>query len=685
MRDAMSQPASDAQVAAFAQAKGTGIEDARAALEAMREKQIARRLKSPYAYGYEPPIWFVAKALMRNPMWSGYERETIARRYGGRYTAETFAEAMRKKLGFEHAVTRILIMGSNRSGKTDFASKLCMQTLMAGNRFVCSGAQTLKTQKKNQMARVWKYMPEAWKKKNVATMKAKSAIENISYTEKNGFAGSRVTFGNGSKLDFVSYEQTTNSLEGVEYDLAWLDEEYGIGFYNLYTTRITSRAGMFLGTFTPLNGYTSPIAAFLDSMEVARYHTAYLRPIDGGAKAPWAELGLSEDEYARLTAWRKAGQEGDCGVCESRPEDCFAWLEEAGERRPEGPARQDAWEGGQRLAGQARQDGEDGGQRLAGQARQDRRVFDRVPRVGRCLGGEAAAVWFYGSDNPYGLPSELILAKMADENAEAKIYASVYGMAKKLKGRLFTTFEKTRNVVKASEVPVEGCVDFMVMDPAAERNWCFGWYRYHVASGVLYKYREWPGMYEVPGIGVPGAWAVASDKRNGINDGARGEAQESFGWGYRQYSEEVARLEGDEEMAFRLVDSRAAAATRTSAQRSLSLFEELEELFDGLMVADGQKTEVGYSRMLDKLAAGTYRISEECENTLACYALMTGADGQKGAAKDMIDCDRYAIMSDIWAWEATGVKSLPRQDGEEVGKRPGSETARGRRRRKIWY
>ena len=35
-------------------------------------------------------------------------------------------------------------------------------------------------------------------------------------------------------------------------------------------------------------------------------------------------------------------------------------------------------------------------------------------------------------------------------------------------------------------------------------------------------------------------------------------------------------------------------------------------------------------------------------NTIACYKLLTGKDGQKGAAKDMIDCDRYGVMSDIW-------------------------------------
>ena len=163
MRDALIQPATPQQVVAFARARGIEPKEARDLLEQLRSRQIKQRRDDPYNFGYEPPIWYVVKALVRNPCWSGYERATIRRTgqtlFGHQdWTAEQFAEAMRTRLGFQHAVTKLLIMGSNRSGKTDFAMKFCVQTAMQGNKKVFSGAQTLKTQKKIQMPRYWHYM-----------------------------------------------------------------------------------------------------------------------------------------------------------------------------------------------------------------------------------------------------------------------------------------------------------------------------------------------------------------------------------------------------------------------------------------------------------------------------------------------------------------------------------------------
>ena len=697
MRDALIQPATAEQVALFARQRGVDAATARTVLERMREKQIRIRQEDPYDYGYEPPIWFVVKALMRNPCWSEYERSQIRRRLGEGWTAEAFAEQMRARLGFKYPVTKILIMGANRSGKTDFSAKLCMQVAKCGKKFVGSGAQTHKTQKQNQMARVWHYMPNEWKAKNIATRKAKDVVENISYTPKNGFAGSRVTFDNESVLNFVTYEQNIAALEGTEYDLVHLDEEYGIDYYNLMTTRITSRAGTFLGTFTPLHGYTPQVAKFLADKVVTRWHVAYLRPTDGGEKLPWLELNLTEEEYAKLTTWRREGMQGDCGVCESKPEDCFEWLFDEGEGRnpvalPEG------------------------------------RAFDCTPRVCVCQGGQAAAVWFYGSDNPYGLPSELILTKMADENAEKRIYESVYGMARDMKGRIFKTFRRERNVISAAELPAR-LVRFMVVDPAPERNWCMAWFGYDPATGTLYVYREWPGNYEIPGQGVPGAWVVPSDRNGGMNDGARGDGQTTFGFGYDHIKFEIARLEGwadfrtwaeadgqytpgempedmtvvedwdetdgaAERMAFRLLDSRAASQSKISRGTSQTLLEDLEGMLGGWQVADGQRCEIGYSTMIDRFSSGRLKVVDSCVNTIACLEMLTGKDGQKGAAKDFVDLVRYAVMSDIWDYGADAAAEVDAEGGRhEVrhGENPQNQrfsrgaAAFGRRKRAVWW
>ena len=688
MRDPLTQPATDDQVARFAGSRGISFAEARATLDRLREKQIALRKADPLGAGYEPPIWYVVKSLIRNPVWTDMERAYIRKRLGQEWTAEIFAERMRKRLGFTNPVTKMLVMGSNRSGKTDFSSKLCVETLRQGDKFVCSGAQTLKTQKKLQMARMWHYFPKVWKDKNIATGKAKDVVENISYTQKNGFAGSSAVFDNGSLLNFVSYEQTVASLEGAEYDLVWLDEEYGIEFYNLMTTRITSRAGVFLGTFTPLHGYTPQIARFLDGRQVTRWHTAWLRPNDGGPKLPWEELNLRKDEYEELTSWRRKGMQGDCDIPESRPEDCFEWLFDEG-------------------------DGRNSVRVPAG------RSFDCTPRVCVCQGGEAAAVWFYGSDNPYGLPAELMATKMADENAEKQIYAAIYGMAASVSGSIFKTFIRDRNVIRDVDLP-GNLVRFMIVDPAPERNWVMAWAGYDPMSGTLYFYREWPGNYEIPGQGVPGKWVVPSDRNGGLNDGARGDAQVSFGFGYNHIKFEIARLEGwtdyerwiasgrsiatmppdlddfigdwdevdgvREEMEFRILDSRAASQSKISMTGNHSLIEDLETLMSGWQVADGQKLEIGYSRINDKLATGKIKICESCTNIIECIEKLTGKDGQKGAAKDFVDLVRYATMSDIWNYTADAARPIGFKETGGISRVMAPvERMSGQKRRRVWW
>lgn len=692
LRDARLQPATPEQIARFAVAKNLDRGKAAEILEQYRLAQIQRQNDDPYSFGYEPPIWYVAKALMRNPCWSAYERDHIRRQVD--LDAETFAERMRKRLGFAHAVTKIQIFGSNRAGKTDFSAKLLVQMMLSDNgRKVCSGAQTHMTQKKNQMARVWKYLPVDLQQRNIATKKAKDAIENINYSTKNGFSGSRMTLANSSELDFITYEQNTTSLEGVEYDLAHLDEEYPKAFYDLMTTRITSRGGTYLGTFTPLNGYTSPIAAFLDGCVVTRCHTAWLRPADGGPKLPWNELNLNEEEYERLTSWRRQGSQGDCVVPESRPENCFEWLFDQG-------------------------DGQDLSRVPRG------RSFKTVPRVAVCQGGQAAVIWFYGSDNPYALPSELIIEKMSDQNAEKKIFAQIYGMAKDTKGRLIKTFTD-ENVIDEKDIP-KCLVRFMTCDPSPGRNWCMAWYGLDPETDVLYKYREWPGNYEVPGEGVPGPWAVSSDKNNGENDGARGDGQTAFGFGYLHYKFEIARLEGwkdfedwarqqaaegndwmsgfpddmsfvedwddgngmRENIEFRILDSRAASQSKTAKGKQQTLLEDVEELMSGWEVADGQKCEVGYQKLIDLSAKLQYRVVRGCTNTISCYKLLTGKDGQKGAAKDVIDNDRYAVLSDIWNYGADKATKVAEGSGVAAGERNGSEARTGRgkaKRSRVWW
>ena len=91
----------------------------------------------------------------------------------------------------------------------------------------------------------------------------------------------------------------------------------------------------------------------------------------------------------------------------------------------------------------------------------------------------------------------------------------------------------------------------------------------------------------------------------------------------------------------------------------------MDSLLLGMALADGQRTEVGYTKMIDLFAAGKLKISKNCVNAIDCLKMLTGKDGQKGAAKDMVDLMRYAVMSDIWNYSADALTRVKNAHGRE--------------------
>lgn len=681
MRDQYFQPPTAEQARKVAAERGVPPEKAMRWLVDGRERFLGRMREDPYRHGYEPPIWHVTRALLR-----GYEpTESDIRAANGDW--ERFCSETRRSLGFARPVGELLIMGANRSGKTDFAAKLAIRTAMLGGKSINIGLQTLPTGKQVQMPRVWWYMPKELKARNIAGKKPKDNEEHISYTKQNGFSSSKITFANGSDVRFVSYDMdVTGAMEGSALDMCWLDEEFPKSFLDAARFRLASKRGYLLGTFTPVSGYTPVVKDFLEGMTVTRWHTAYMLPRDGGPPEPWSELGLSEDEWQRLQAWRDAGGKDDPGVPEARPE-------------PVGSLELGAF------SLELRDGSTPKSSKLEAQSSKlPARAFARTPRIAICKGGEAAAIWFYGSDNPYGMPGEVIANAQKNANAIAMIKRRVYGIAEQVRGVVFKKFKRERNVVRARDIPKK-LVRIMVLDPAPERNWAAGWYGWEPKEGVLYKYREWPSGYEIPGVGVPGPWAVPSDRRGGVNDGDRGDGQDDFGFGYLAYKREWARLEGwaaysetaeldevedwseldgtAEPIEFRVIDARAASQSKISARENTSLFEEVSKLAEGFVPASGQKISVGLDILQNLVKSGRYRVSEECVNTIAAYGMYTMADGQKGACKDFIDLDRYAVLSGIMDYgEESAVDLAGRSPAVKTAAAPAPRRIRagGRRR-----
>lgn len=629
----------------YARDKNTSVASGMEVLEASLAYTANQRKGDPFRHGYEPPIWLVAAALTKDYPVDDAFRATVKKMSG--LTWEDFAPKMRQACGFEQPVSSVLIMGANRSGKTDWASKMiCRASILNDRHLVAIGSQLMSTSRKAQQSRIWNYLPIELRALNGR----REQLLYLNYKAQTGFSQNMLTLANGSSVRFVSYEADCKStFEGAEYDKIWLDEEFSAEWLETAIFRCASRLGVVIGTFTPLSGYTAVVADYLDEMIITRTSTAYMLPRDGGPPLPHAQLGLTEEECQQLSAFH-AGKIDKCTVPESRPENVLKWLDTPVGSPPEN-IYPDRW-------------------------------FDVVPRVAKKRDGSAAIIWFHGRDNPYGKPSEVIVSAMEQRRDLDVTRTRVYGLAKKLKAARFPGFSRENNVVRDEDVPPL-LARTMICDPAPERNWCCLWMG-TAENGDVYVYREWPGPYEIPTVGTPGPWAVISSNKSGINDGDRGEAQEKFGFGMLRYKSEWARLEGwrdaqawapykgecpyhfpndnecqewsssngtHEPLRRRVIDSRAGSQSKISLGEDRTLFEICADLDPGtgMQPASGRRISSGaeiIERLLSPLPGGArLKVARSCTNMIFALQHYTGVDGQKGACKDFIDCLRYGLES----------------------------------------
>ena len=170
--------------------------------------------------------------------------------------------------------------------------------------------------------------------------------------------------------------------------------------------------------------------------------------------------------------------------------------------------------------------------------REDGRIFEMMPRVMKPVDDRYGLVFFHSSDNPYGNPLS-VLDKVRGKSV-VYIKERFCGMANKTIGSVFTKFNDEVHVVPASAIPGRG-TNYFIMDPCGTRNFFMLWIRW--VRDCVYVYREWPGNYYVPGVGVPGLWALPDGSGKKM-DGRKGPGQASFGFGLLRYKMEIARLEG---------------------------------------------------------------------------------------------------------------------------------------------
>lgn len=595
---------------------------------AIREAALARMRADPLRFGFEPDIWQVAWALLDAPPSGEAFLSRLRRRYGpdepdpwGRFKRE-----MRAALGFAHPVRDLLVMGANRAGKTDFAAKTLMRWALAAPRRLCFFlAQQMSLSAETVQPRLWRYFPPANKTKHLGE------DWYVHYKDLKGFTDAAFQLPNRTKVLGKFYSQNpADALVGSEADFAWADELVPQEWVDELGRRLSSRRGKLLLTFTPIEGYTPVVKRFLEGAEYVRRIPAYLLPKDGGEPEPWSACGLTRAAWDALAEAVRTGREAECPVPASVPENCLAWLDRrtAGGILPPNPSQ--------------------GG-----------RSFEAAPRVARCRDPNMAAVWFETMDNPYSGPSELISREL-HSNPE-RVRTILYGIAVKSRSAVFSAFDEGTHVVPDSAIPARGA-NYCLLDPAGRRNDAIIWVR--STPEADYIYREWPGSYEIPGVGVPEPWAVEAGTAR-ANDGKLAGGAESFGFGFVRMKKEIARLEGWDDFAGmdageedvklwdeangaaepveeRFMDSRPAAAKRMDNGGEVTLLDQWNAMGGwDWRTCPGDSIEEGVGMVQEAFGSRRLFVAESCRNVVFAFSHWTGADGAKGACKDWIDLARY--------------------------------------------
>jgi len=194
-----------------------------------REKSIAHSLIDPLNAGFELDPWKDAREL--------------------------FSEC-----------DELLILGGNRAGKTEFAAKLVVETLVSKPKSVvwCLHS-SLPSSVEIQQPFIRKYLPPSWR-----DVGKKGTTTNISWTDKNGFSDQVFVTPDGSRCRFLNYTQNISVLEGGECDLIWADELIPLEFLQTLRFRVTTRFGKILITFTPVRGYSPVVKEFISGARTVK-------------------------------------------------------------------------------------------------------------------------------------------------------------------------------------------------------------------------------------------------------------------------------------------------------------------------------------------------------------------------------------------------------------------------------
>lgn len=168
----------------------------------------------------------------------------------------------------------LLILGGNRAGKTEFAAKAAVETLVnKPGAVVWCLHSSLPSSIELQQPVIRRYLPPEWRR-----MGKRGQVANVSFTVKNGFSEQVFVLPNESRCRFLNYTQDIRVLEGGECDLIWCDELVPLNWLETLRFRIVTREGKLLITFTPVKGYSMTVKDYVAGANVIKHRPSELLP-----------------------------------------------------------------------------------------------------------------------------------------------------------------------------------------------------------------------------------------------------------------------------------------------------------------------------------------------------------------------------------------------------------------------
>lgn len=212
--------------------------------------------------------------------WDKYEKQNIFRRL----ILERISTGKGKKI--------FVVFGGNRSGKTELGAGVVAEALNQKKplRILCATVNySLSVQV--QQSKVNKLLTQ----------------KNVKYGDFNpvrGFKNDIVHMKSGSTCIFRSYAQGRETVQGMDIDIAWLDEECPWDFFQEILARTADRNGVVVFSFTSLMGFTR-LVNFLWESNNDLIETTTLSILDNpfiseDAKKNWLETIDPDEKESRV-------------------------------------------------------------------------------------------------------------------------------------------------------------------------------------------------------------------------------------------------------------------------------------------------------------------------------------------------------------------------------------------------